>query len=100
MPTPTTIERLEKWYNFHCDGSWEHSWGIKIDTLDNPGWSVIIDLDETNLTTKPFPEVHDVGDGPHWIHCRVKENKFRGSGGPFMLTRILETFLQWANETE
>src|SRR5713226_7835308 len=38
---------LEKWYRQQCNGDWEHSWGIKIDTLDNPGWTIEINLNET-----------------------------------------------------
>ena len=40
------IKQLENWYNSRCDGDWEHEFGIKIDTLDNPGWKITIDIDE------------------------------------------------------
>ena len=43
----SALEQLEKWYAARCDGLWEHGWGIKIETLDNPGWTVHIDLNET-----------------------------------------------------
>ncbi|GHB54781.1 hypothetical protein GCM10010331_48120 [Streptomyces xanthochromogenes] len=32
------LDRLQSWYSAQCNGDWEHEWGIKIDTLDNPGW--------------------------------------------------------------
>ena len=41
------LEWLEQWYEKTCDGDWEHIYGISIDTLDNPGWRVRIDLRET-----------------------------------------------------
>jgi len=41
------IEWLQKWYADHCDGDWEHEYGIVIETLDNPGWSIVIDLKNT-----------------------------------------------------
>lgn len=28
---------VEDWYKEHCDGVWEHDYGITIGTLDNPG---------------------------------------------------------------
>ena len=31
---------LQQWYSAHCDGEWEHGFGVTIATLDNPGWSV------------------------------------------------------------
>ncbi len=41
---------LQDWYRSRCDGTWEHSYGVKIDTLDNPGWLVTVDLGERSLT--------------------------------------------------
>ncbi|MFK0239099.1 Imm53 family immunity protein, partial [Streptomyces vinaceus] len=34
---------------------WEHEWGVKIATLDNPGWTVEIDLEETDLEGREYP---------------------------------------------
>jgi hypothetical protein len=31
------LEWLMRWYAAHCDGEWEHTYGVVIDTLDNPG---------------------------------------------------------------
>jgi hypothetical protein len=31
------LKRLQDWYVSQCDGGWEHTYGISIDTLDNPG---------------------------------------------------------------
>ena len=28
---------LQRWYLERCDDGWEHSYGVRIDTLDNPG---------------------------------------------------------------
>jgi Immunity protein 53 len=44
------ISWLEDWYETQCDGDWEHQHGLKIDTLDNPGWQVQIDLDGTRFS--------------------------------------------------
>ena len=31
------ISKLQDWYFSKCDEDWEHEFGVKIDTLDNPG---------------------------------------------------------------
>lgn len=31
------LERLERWYAAQCNGDWEHTYGVKIGYLDNPG---------------------------------------------------------------
>ena len=41
------INWVEDWYQSNCNGDWEHQYGITIETTDNPGWSVKIDLKNT-----------------------------------------------------
>lgn len=43
------LEWLQDWYLQQCDGEWEHFYGVKIETLDNPGWYIEIDLNDTTL---------------------------------------------------
>lgn len=45
---------LLNWYHSHCDGDWEHCWGIKMSTIDNPGWSSKFYLNETELEDQSF----------------------------------------------
>ncbi len=54
LDSMTDIERLQAWYLAQCDGEWEHGFGPTISTLDNPGWSVKVDLKGTELFEKPF----------------------------------------------
>ncbi len=44
-----SLDRLEQWFRSMCNGDWEHTYGIKILTLDNPGWIVAIELRDTPL---------------------------------------------------
>ncbi len=39
-----SVQWLQTWYQAQCDNDWEHQYGVKIDSLDNPGWMVSIDL--------------------------------------------------------
>ncbi len=48
------IEWLQSWYANHCDGVWEHTSGVRIDTIDNPGWSLKVDLIGTELEHREF----------------------------------------------
>ena len=87
---------LQRWYSARCDSDWEHRYGIKIGTLDNPGWSVDIELTGTDLIDAPFDAVNRTESDREWIDCRVREHRFEGRGGPHMLGAIIRTFLQWA----
>ncbi len=39
--------RLEGWYVSQCNGMWEHAHGFTLGTIDNPGWTLTVDLAET-----------------------------------------------------
>lgn len=47
--TLNNVDWLSSWYRKECNGDWEHTYGISIQTLDNPGWSVRIDLLDTSF---------------------------------------------------
>jgi hypothetical protein len=65
----SVLADIQKWYASNCDGDWEHSFGIVIETLDNPGWSVTIDLKDTNLEGKTFETFQNEVSEEQWIHC-------------------------------
>jgi len=92
------LDDLQGWYEAQCDGDWEHSYGITIETLDNPGWSVRINLEGTGLEDVPFTEIEiDADQGTkHWLRCRRCGNTFVGFGSPDKLQTILDIFLMWA----
>ncbi len=95
------LSQLQQWYARQCDGDWEHQYGVKADTLDNPGWSVTIDLAGTDLEDRPFePLEHGLEDdsSTDWHSVSVKENKFEGRGDPSKLAFMLRTFLDWAEQ--
>ena len=90
------LERLQAWYLSHCNTDWEHTYGISIGTLDNPGWTLEVDLADTELFGKPFETVQELGDTPEWLHCSVRDGKFMGACGPLRLATIISIFLDWA----
>jgi hypothetical protein len=87
---------LQKWYASNCNGEWEEEYGVKIDTLDNPGWSVTIDLYETSLEGKQFSPYKNQISDTSWIECKIEENRFKGLGDPSKLEQILKVFIEWA----
>mgnify|MGYP001036466508 CR=1 FL=1 len=91
------IDWLQNWYNGNCDGYWEHMFMVKIDTLDNPGWRVSIDLLDTPLEEKIFEERKHYIDENNWIYCMVKDGIFQGRGDSYKLKEILEIFKEWAD---
>ena len=88
---------LQDWYLRHCDGDWEHMYGVQIGTLDNPGWSVDIDLAETELEDKSFAPIRRNSESDtNWVVAAVREKKFEARGGPKNLREMLVTFQCWA----
>lgn len=92
------IKWLEEWYKSQCDGDWEHFFGIKIETLDNPGWCVSIDITDTVLENKLFEEYEVMSSDEDWVFCRVKDGCFNGAGDPSKLEGIILKFKEWAEQ--
>lgn len=105
--TTSTLVRLACWYASRCDGEWEHAFGVRIGTLDNPGWTVVIDLTGTPLEHRPFERVVEGEEdenyaeggeqiGP-WMTCLVEQKAWRAHCDPTSLERVLTRFLDWAD---
>lgn len=95
----STLARLAQWYVARCDDEWEHQYGVKIDTLDNPGWAVVIDLVDTPFERIPFVAVRILRTEADWLDCVVEQGAFRGRGGAENIGEIIELFLEWAEAT-
>jgi hypothetical protein len=86
------IEWLQKWYVERCNGAWEHEYGIKIETLDNPGWTVTIDLSYTHVEDLEIPySLNEVAED-QWIGYSVEKKKFVGASGPAQLNELIGIF--------
>lgn len=93
MKTESVLKRLQAWYLRQCDGDWEHSYGVEIDTLDNPGWVVAIDLSETEWSDTKIERCRIENADHDWMQFEVSESRFLGSGSPMRLEDIVEAFL-------
>lgn len=83
---------LMSWYARHCDGDWEHEHGVKIETLDNPGWSVSIDLVGTDFEALEVTQERVNRTENDWFHIRTRDGRLEGHGGPGNLVEILQRF--------
>jgi len=89
------LQWLQKWYLSQCYEDWESDYGIKIGTLENPGWSIKIDIIYTGLENKSFEKVEIEKNDNDWIHCWVKDLVFLGYCGPENLDELIKIFRDW-----
>lgn len=98
------LQELQNWYQAQCNEDWEHQYGVTIDTLDNPGWQVKIDLKGTDLEGKPFDKImfgmnaksHPQSD--NWLSCEMTDCQYRGFGDSQKLNEIIRTFLNLVSD--
>lgn len=92
------LRDLQAWYLSNCDGDWEHATNVKIVTLDNPGWHVMVLLTGTTSEDRSFTPLNEERTPADWIHCRVEDDgAFHGYGGALNLGELLTVFLHFAN---
>lgn len=91
---------LQSWYAAQCDGAWEHRWGIRIDTLDNPGWTVRIDIGETALEHRSYPQQSIERSDDDWVDTWRTRKTFEAACGPSNLNEVLSLFRTWARTTD
>lgn len=100
MITPDLLSWLQSYYASCCNGDWEHGEGIRIETLDNPGWFVKMSLRDTNLAAIDFERVEVENSDQDWYHCWKEDEIFTGAGGLYNLTSILTIFREWVTANE
>jgi hypothetical protein len=89
------LTRLQEWYGEQCDGDWEHQSGICIETLDNPGWFVRIDLAGTALADRTLSrEEAFIGARATGGIVGFDDAKYQAACGPSNLTDA-HAFLSW-----
>ncbi|WP_236900377.1 immunity 53 family protein [Clostridium pasteurianum] len=91
------LKWIGNWYAENCDGDWEHSYGVNISNLDNPGWMVNIDLTNTKLENLKFDTIDISRSDTDWVYCNVIDEVFQGNGGANNLEEILNIFREWVN---
>ncbi|MGY3202178.1 Imm53 family immunity protein [Streptomyces sp. TE5632] len=91
----STLKILQKWYASVCDGDWEHSYGIRIETADNPGWIFIVDLVRTPLQGRICEREEQSVDGS-WISAKSDGTEFVAACDPGSLERVIDYFIEFS----
>lgn len=91
-----SLEWIQQWFATQCNNDWEHQFGIAIETLDNPGWKLIVDLESIILENAPFKPVSIERSANAWIFCQIKEKKFEGFCGTENLVEVISIFREWS----
>ena len=84
---------LSEWYKEKCNGDWEHYYGVQIETIDNPGWSITIDIRGSlneKLNNMPWRFVEN--NSNDWYGYKVEDGKFEASGDPLKLEYLINLF--------
>lgn len=87
---------LQDWYARHCDGDWEHDSRVRISTLDNPGWRLWVNLEDTELAGRHIPRTRDESSSEQWIDYQCDGNAFDAACGPRGLGLALTAFRELA----
>jgi len=94
------IKWLENWYESNCDGYWEHLFGISIDTLDNPGWRIKLNIAETLYESVAFVDVTIDRTEHDWVRCWKADGNIECAGGPKNLEEMLEIIKKWMDDNK
>lgn len=103
------LDWIQDWYQSQCDGDWEHDYGVKVATLDNPGWTIEIDLEGTVLEdlqieyklvegTETYVDVFGAIQSADWYGFSIKDKQYNACGDPTKLRFLLEEFRRLAQE--
>jgi Immunity protein 53 len=86
------LSRLQTWFAQQCNGDWEHAYGVQIETVDNPGWVLTIDLMDTRWEKVVSPRQRIERTGSDWLQTEIANAQFVGAGGPPNLEELIERF--------
>lgn len=77
------------------NGEWELDKKIKLTTLDNSGWSLTIDLKDTELEDEVFQKIEINRSKEYWLSCEVRDKKFEARCCPTKLPVVMNIFRDW-----
>ena len=86
------LTRLQEWFLSECNEDWEHTYGFKLDTLDNPGWTFEADLAETEWAGIEVARERVERSEFDWVQYEISDDKYVACGGPLNLVEMLRTF--------
>ena len=94
------LEWIQNYFKNNSDGDWEHSSGIQITTLDNPGWDVEIDISNTSLANFKLDWILNENGKQDWYGVKIENQKFNASGDAGKLKFLLGLFKDMIDKIE
>ena len=89
---------IQNWFESNCDGEHEHQ--IKILTVDNPGWNVIIEFENSTMNIEDSEWILvDNGDAD-WYGWKVTNGVFEASGDVKKLDFLFSIFKKMIDDNE
>ncbi len=76
------------WYKANCDGDWEHSYGVKIETTEE-GRGFQADLADTAYATDDIARRESRRSDADWLVVELHDGAYRASGGGCSLIDIV-----------
>lgn len=92
------LTELGRWLAVQAPAYQATAGRVHIDTLDNPGWSLEVELDGSDLAGRLLPMVEFNRTETDWCHCFTRDGKFMAFGGPGNLSEIIGRFIAWTQE--
>lgn len=83
---------LATWFASQCDGEWESDYGLTLESVNNPGWALGIDLDGTGIDPDAFTTVADQRTEHDWVEAKVMDGVFHGGCSPENLNELVGIF--------
>jgi hypothetical protein len=96
----SALDRLQAWYLSQCDDEWEQHHVVRIESLDNPGWQLQVDLGGTRWAGREFAPVHHDATDHDWLRCWVNDNRWHAAAGPCNLEDAIAVFLDWVGAAD
>ncbi len=92
----SSFEFFQRWYAEQCNGDWEHEFGVRITTLDNPGWHVVADLVDTDLEGRTLGRSKEEPGEGRWIWASSDGERYESSCDLHSLDDALSRFREFA----
>ena len=93
------LKWLQKWQASQCDGDWEHECGVRINTIDNPGWDINIDIEKVELKKEIKVRLFKNSEDD-WFLYKIENSYFYAAGDPAKLEFLIQMFKNFIENGE
>ena len=91
---------IQNWFKNNCDGDWEKAEVILINTTENPGWEVEIDISNTSIANMNINWILNENGAQDWYGVKIENQKFNATGDSGKLKFLLGLFKEMIEKIE